>query len=102
MHIGDKIVKFQDNNDGLYLSKPDGDFFGKLAEENKRNIIEWLKNLQTVGGNKRGFRKHQYKRALVARKHYHLVEAPTLQKLKIMIRKNIIHNFPVMVEDIEI
>ena len=33
---------------------------------------------------------------------YHVVGAPTLQNLKMMIRQNIIHNFPVTVEDIDI
>ena len=38
----------------------------------------------------------------MARNIYHVVEAPTLINLKMMIRKNIIQNFPVTVEDIEI
>ena len=38
----------------------------------------------------------------MARKLYHIVGAPTLQNLKTMIRQNIIQNFPVTVEEIEI
>ena len=30
-------------------------FFMKVAEDNKRKIIEGLNNFQTVGGNKKGF-----------------------------------------------
>ena len=52
--------------------------------------------------NKNGFRKLQYKRALVARNIYHMVVAPTLLNLKMMIRQNIFHNFPVTVEYIYI
>ena len=72
----------------------------RVAEEKKRNIIEGLKNLQTVGGNKKGYRECHYKKALVARMLYHIVGAPTWQNLKMMIRQNIIHNFPVTVKDI--
>ena len=36
------------------------------------------------------------------KKVYHVVGAQNLQKLKMMIRQNIIHNFPVTVEYIEI
>ena len=39
VHIGDKIIKFPDNYDGIYLSKLDKQFFRRVAEENKRNII---------------------------------------------------------------
>ena len=65
-------------------------------------MTEGLNNLQTVGENNKGFSKCHYKIALVARKIYHMVEEPTLLNLKIMIRQNIINNFPVMVEDIDI
>ena len=39
VHIGDKIVNFIANDDGIYLSKPDNWFLKKVAEENKRKII---------------------------------------------------------------
>ena len=48
------------------------------------------------------YRKRQYKRALMSRNIYHMVGAPKLLNLKIMIRQNIIQNFPVAVEDIEV
>ena len=38
----------------------------------------------------------------MARKLYHMVGAPTFRKFKMMIKQNIIKNFPVTVEDIEI
>ena len=72
-----------------------------MAEENKRNMIEGLNYLQTVGGGNKGFSEFQYERALVARKIYHMVGAPIFLTFKMMIRHNIIHNFPVMVEDIK-
>ena len=68
----------------------------------KSNTIEGLKKLKTVGKNKKGFSEYQYKRELVARKLYHMIGEPTLKNLKMMIRQNIIHNFPVMVEDVDI
>ena len=52
--------------------------------------------------NKKGFSERHYKRALAARNIYHMVGAPTLINLEMMIRKSIIRNFPVTVEDIEI
>ena len=51
MNIGYTIVKFPSNDGGVYISTPDN----KVAEENKRNMIEGLNNLQTVGGNKNVF-----------------------------------------------
>ena len=101
MHTGDKTVKFPANNYRIYLSKPDKNVFRKADEEKKMKIIEVLNNLQTVGGNKKGSSKRQYKRALVARKLYHMAGAPKFRNLKMMIRKNIIQNFLVTVEDIE-
>ena len=65
-------------------------------------MIEWLNYLQTVRGNKKVFSEIQYKRSLVVRKLYHMAGAPTLKHLKIMIRQNIIQNFPVTFEYIEI
>ena len=100
VHIGDMIVTFSDNKDGLYLSKPDKTCFRKLSKENKRNTIEGLDNFKTVGENKKSFSERQFKRALVARKLYHMVGAPTFLNLKMMIRQNIIENLSVTVEDI--
>ena len=47
VHIGDKNVKVLANYDGIYLSKPDKDFFRKVAKDHF--FIEGLKKLQTVG-----------------------------------------------------
>ena len=52
MRIGVNIVKFTANNDWVYLSKPDNICSGKVAEENKSNMIEGLNNFQTVEENK--------------------------------------------------
>ena len=38
----------------------------------------------------------------MARNIYHMVGAPNLRDLNIILRHNIIHNFPVTVEDIDI
>ena len=92
MNIRDKIVKFPDNDGSIYISKMDKNVFRKVAEENKMNTIEGLNSLKTVGENKKGFSEHQYNRALVASKFYHMLGAPTLQNLKMMIRNNIIQN----------
>ena len=70
--------------------------------EVKNIIIEGLNIFQTVEENKKCFRKRQYKRASSARNIYDMVGAPILRNLKLMIRQIIIHNFPVMVEYIEI
>ena len=44
IHIGDKIVKFPADNDWFYLNNPDKISFRKVAEYDKRNIIEGIKN----------------------------------------------------------
>ena len=61
-------------------------------------MTKGLNYLQLLGENKKSFSKCQYKRALVARKLYHTVGAPSLQIFKMMIRHNIIHNYPVTVD----
>ena len=48
MHIGDNITKFPAIYYRLYISRPDN-FFGKVAEDNKSNMIEEIKHLKTVG-----------------------------------------------------
>ena len=65
-------------------------------------MIEGLGNLQNLGENKKYFRAHQNKGKLATRKLYHIVGLPALRNLKTMIRKNIIHNFPIRVQYIEI
>ena len=45
VHIGDKIVKFPDNYDMIYLSKPDKNFFINVAEEGGSKIIKRLNRL---------------------------------------------------------
>ena len=77
-------------------------FFRKVDEDNKRNMVEGFKDLQTFRVNKKGFRKLQYKRSLVARNICHMVGAPALRSLKMMISNNSFQNFSVTVEDIEI
>ena len=77
MNIGDKIVKFPDNCDGLYLGKPDKNCFSKLAEEKKRKTVEELKHCKPWVKKNKCFSERQYKRSSVARKIYHMVGAPT-------------------------
>ena len=77
-------------------------FLGKWLKREKRKTIEVLNHLKMVGENRKGFIERQYKMALVARKIYHMLGAPTLRSLKMIIRQNIIKNCSVTVEDIEI
>ena len=50
MHIGDKIVKFPDNDDRIYLSKPDKNFIINVAEEGESKMIERLNRFKNVWG----------------------------------------------------
>ena len=102
MHIGDNIVKFPVIDIKIYLSKLDKKVSRNMSKEKKRKMIQGLNIFQNVEGNKKVFREHQYKRKLLTRKLYHMVILPTLINLKPVISQNIIQNFPVMVEDIEI
>ena len=68
----------------------------------KINIIEVLNSLQTMGENKKDLSERQYKILLVERNIYHMVGAENLRKMKMVIRQNIVQNFPVTVEDIKI
>ena len=73
-----------------------------MSENNKRNTVEVLNNLKTVSENKKGFRKHQYKRASVTRKLHHMVGETTFRNLKTTISQNTIQNCPVKVDHIVI
>ena len=54
MHIGDNIFMFQDNNEGIYLSKLYKNCFGKVTEKNKKKMIKVLK-ICKMWGKTRGF-----------------------------------------------
>ena len=86
----------------LFISVNQIRIFRKVSEKNKTNMVEIFNNLETIGENKKVFRKRQYKIASVKRNVYHMVGAQTMQNFKIIISQNIIQNCPVTVEDIEI
>ena len=55
MHIGDNIVKFKYNDDGLCLSKPDTIFLGKWPKR-KKEYYWRIKKVANRGGKKRFYR----------------------------------------------
>ena len=55
-----------------------------------------------MGESKKGLSQRQYRISLVARNSYHMVGAPKFQDFKMMIRQNIINDFAVTVEYIEV
>ena len=96
MHIGYNIFKFPADDDGLYLAKRDDNV-----------LVKWLKRKKILrfkppGKARMVLENSIYKRSLVASKFYQMVGVPTLQIFNMMIRQNIIQNFPVTVEGIGI
>ena len=75
-----------------FISVNRGIVSGILSEDNRSDVNGRLKKIQTVGRNKKGFRKGQHKRESASRKLNHMVGVPTLQNLKMTIRQYIIQN----------
>jgi hypothetical protein len=55
-----------------------------------------------VAENRKGYTLRQFKCAKEARKLYHIVGTPTMNNFKSLLRMNVIQNFPVTVEDVNI
>ena len=98
---GKQRIKFEANDEGLYIYKPSNGFLEKVAQERHANKLAGVSfNLKTLTNKKEGFNNRQVMRATRAREFYHQVGAPSIEMLKIAIRQNLFKNCPVTTEDI--
>ena len=58
--------------------------------------------METVAENREYFSDRAYKKALEARKLYHIVGSPSVNNFKAIIKGNLIKNCPVTVKDIKV
>jgi hypothetical protein len=58
--------------------------------------------ISTVAKNRQGYTLHQFECAKEARRLYHIVGTPTMNNFKSLLQMNVIQNFPVTVEDVNI
>jgi hypothetical protein len=71
-----------------------------LKEEQKEDGASNL--ISTVAKNRKGYTLRQFERAKEARRLYHTVGTPTMNKFKLLLWINVIQNCPVTVEDVNI
>jgi hypothetical protein len=58
--------------------------------------------ISTVAENRKGYTLRQFERSKEARKLYHIVGTPAMNNFKPLLQMNVIQNFPVTVEDVNI
>ena len=93
VHRENDIIKFPANKLGLYTYEVPG----SKAAIRPSHLID------TVKENRSGYTQGQFNRAVRARELYHLLGAPTLEKItRVFIKMNGVHNCPVRLEDIKI
>jgi hypothetical protein len=88
VHISDKKVKFEKNENNLYIY-----------------ILKKEKNVQllsSVEENKGFYTSNQFERAKKARDLYHAIGSPSVPDFKDVLRMNMISKNPVTTEDIEL
>ncbi len=104
MHTDNGIIKFEATPEGLYAYQPSAQFLKEVANTKKmKPPKQELSNMvTTVAENRKNYTQRQYERAKEARKLYHIVNAPSIQKFKHILRQNLIQNCPVTSEDVNI
>ena len=86
---GDETIQFTRHSKKLHCHNP------------KNWSIDKALRLKIVDNNMEGFSKMEIKHAGVAKKVYHKLGAPGMEIFKWMIKGNMIKNFPVTIDDVE-
>ena len=97
-----KVVRFQRNNKGLYTFKVPATYKEAIKANRSQEAIAESYLMPTVKENQQKFTKRQIEKAREARKLYHIMGAPSPRNFKAILRQNLIHNCPVIPEDIDI
>ena len=91
--------------DQFIIHKPDGNLIFSRATNglyfhdlNNREV----NLMQTVEENKSNYSERAFKKAVQARKLYHLIGTPSVKDFKNIIQSNLIKNCPVTINDINI
>ena len=100
VYIGDDILKFSpDKENGLYTYTPSNK--GVYDDTQQHQPLYGEANLvTTVQENSIGYTPNQIKEAQNARRLYHTFGAPSIDKMKAMIRMNMISNCPVTTDHV--
>ena len=104
VYTKDGIIKFKQNQEGLYVYKPTTNYMKSVARQKGMNPPVERHNylVSSVEENKMGYTKRQFEDAKRARRLYHIVGCPTVENFKHILRQNIIKNCPVTIEDVNI
>ena len=111
IHTEDRVIKFERTPEGLYVMKPTTKFLEHVAATKKTKMraiqdggpdSKVCNMVSTVSENELNFTPRQRKRALEARRLYHIIGCPTVENFKHILRQHIIKNCPVTVEDVTI
>ena len=97
VHVKGRPVKFRKTLSGLYGIVVEPEYKAKVELLNQ---LQGTINVQTVKENTEGFTPRQVKQAREARRLYHTVGAPSVEKLRMVIKMNTIRNCPVTMENI--
>ena len=100
VEVNGRDVKFAANKQGLYVFNFTQTYLDNVKKKNKQ--ITGGQHMQSVKKQLEGFTKREVERADQARKFYHMVGAPTLENLKMVIRQNLFKNCPVTTQDVNL
>jgi hypothetical protein len=101
VHMDNEVIKFECSPlEGLYQYSVSKGYQQGLIEDQKEDGASNL--ISTVAKNRQGYTLRQFKRAKEARRLYHIVGIPTVNKFKSLLQMNVIQNCPVAVEDVNI
>ena len=100
VEVNGEDVKFTANDQGLYVFHFKKTYIDNVKKHNKK--ITGVQHLQSMKKQLEGFTKREVERADRARKFYHMVGAPTLENLKMVIRQNLFKNCPVTSQDVNL
>jgi hypothetical protein len=89
VHMNNNTLKFECNPEGLYTYKVSDEYLKKLSHL-----------INTVKENRVGYTQRQFEQAKRAQELYHILETPTIESFKALIKMNAIKNCPVMTEDV--
>ena len=102
VYTEDGVVEFNWTIEGLYAYKLFKKYFNLVAKLREKPSSEMSHLVSTVKENRKGYTPRQFERAKVARKLLHVLGCPTAEKLKLMLKQNLVRNCPVTAEDVNL
>jgi hypothetical protein len=89
VHMNNNTLKFECNPKGLYTNKLSDEYLKKQSHL-----------INTVKEDREGYTQRHFEQAKRAQELYHIVETPTIELFKTLIKMNGIKNCPMTAEDV--